>query len=65
MDNTQTIDNALISLIASYISAIRVSRSENEEVSMLGFMGLYTIESNLASAGITDEQIALIAKAVR
>ena len=65
MTTTQNIDNKTISLIASYISAIKVSKSEDSEISMLGFTVLYTIESNLLEAGLTDEQIGLIAKAVR
>lgn len=65
MTTTQSIDNKTISLIASYISAIKVSKSEDSEISMLGFTVLYTLESNLLEAGLTDEQIGLIAKAVR
>lgn len=66
MTTTQTaVSDQTISKIAQFINAIQLSKSADPEIGMFGKNMIWTIESNLRDAGLTDEQIETISKAVR
>jgi hypothetical protein len=60
---TQSIDTAAIELIAEYITAIKLSKPG--EAATFGFDSFATMESNLQALGLTEEQVALLARAAK
>lgn len=62
---TTMIDNKTIELIASYIQIVKLSQAANSDVSAFAFNLAWDKENQLQNAGLTLEQIGMIAKAVR
>jgi hypothetical protein len=63
--NATAIDDKTLDLVISYITWVKLSNSSIEDVGLESYNAIYTLETLLNQAGITDEQIGKIAKAVR